>query len=450
MTPADSDKRRQRLAVFQLCDDDLSMLQTRSAMMQARLPALLEQLHTHFAGWPEIQSALMHPTVHPIRVRHWVRVASGLFDDDYDASARDLASALYEHGVPGYAVAICHSIVVNSILREIGSGKRASLLPFGRWRRRRDEALFRGALSRVVWLDLEVLLETYAAAERVSKKAVTQALTGVFEAKVSRVVEGVASSTSQVEEAVQCLSQTVGQFGGVSTSVASSAQEASTNVQTIAHATEELAASVSEIGRQVSKSARIASRAVEDARRTDIVVQNLAERAQKIGDVISLIGTIAGQTNLLALNATIEAARAGEAGKGFAVVASEVKGLATQAARAATEIGQQITQVQSATYQAVEALRGIAGTIGEISAISETIAVAVEQQGVTTKAIARNVQHAAWGNQQVSQLMANVREGATKTTAVADRLTGAAGALGLQSVALRDAVGSFLMEVRAA
>ena len=94
-------------------------------------------------------------------------------------------------------------------------------------------------------------------------------------------------------------------------------------------------------------------------------MQELAESAHKIGHVVGLITNIAGQTNLLALNATIEAARAGDAGKGFAVVASEVKNLASQTAKATEEIRSQIGQIQTATKEAVDAIRGITSTVEE-------------------------------------------------------------------------------------
>ena len=119
--------------------------------------------------------------------------------------------------------------------------------------------------------------------------------------------------------------------------------------------------------------------------------------------MVGLINTIAAQTNLLALNATIEAARAGEAGKGFAVVASEVKSLATQTARATEGITAQVSAIQGSTQEAVDTIKGIGQIIDKMSEIATTVASAVEEQGAATAEIARNIQQAAAGTQNVSQ-----------------------------------------------
>src|SRR5207302_471924 len=119
-------------------------------------------------------------------------------------------------------------------------------------------------------------------------------------------------------------------------------------------------------------------------------------------EVVSLIQAIAEQTNLLALNATIEAARAGAAGRGFAVVAAEVKSLATQTAKATEEISTQIGKIQGSTKDAVAAIQGIGGVIGQVSEIGAAIAAAVDEQIVSTQHISRNVQQAARGTQEVT------------------------------------------------
>jgi methyl-accepting chemotaxis protein len=165
---------------------------------------------------------------------------------------------------------------------------------------------------------------------------------------------------------------------------------------------------------------------------------------------VELINTIAGQTNLLALNATIEAARAGEAGRGFAVVASEVKALAEQTAKATGEISQQITGIQGATRESVEAIKEIGDTIGRMSEIASTIASAVEEQGAATQEIARNVQQASQGTQEVSSNIIDVQRGAGETGAASAQVLSAAQSLSNESGRLRSEVSRFLSTVRAA
>ena len=315
-----------------------------------------------------------------------------------------------------------------------------------------------GAMADALQLFKEALIAKQAADEAAASDAQAKlergrrvdTLTHNFETMIGEIVQTVSSASSQLEASAGTLSSTAERAQELTTMVATTSEEASANVQSVASATEELSSSVNEISRQVQESARMATDAVGQARVTNDRVSQLSKAASRIGDVVELINTIAGQTNLLALNATIEAARAGEAGRGFAVVASEVKALAEQTAKATGEISQQISGIQAATEESVNAIQAISGTIERLSEISSTIAAAVEEQGAATQEISRNVQQAAKGTQQVSSNITDVQRGATETGSASSQVLSAAQLLSGDSNRLKLEVGKFLDTVRAA
>ncbi len=271
-----------------------------------------------------------------------------------------------------------------------------------------------------------------------------------FESHVGNIADTVSAASEQMHSSAQSLSRAADQANVKATVVAAAAEQASTNVQTVAAAADELSASIAEISRQVTQSTDISKAAVQEVEATDVKVQGLADAAQKIGEVVELITDIAEQTNLLALNATIEAARAGDAGKGFAVVASEVKNLANQTAKATEEIGAQIGGIQTATQDAVEAIRSIGTTISQVNEIAATIAAAVEEQGAATSEIARNIEQAAAGTQEVSANISGVTQAAGETGQAAKQVLNAATSLSQESKELHNEVVAFVNEVRTA
>ncbi|MBL8687851.1 MAG: HAMP domain-containing protein [Rhodospirillaceae bacterium] len=284
----------------------------------------------------------------------------------------------------------------------------------------------------------------------VEKKAMLAKLADGFEASVSGVVETVATASTEMRASAEALSSTAEETSRQSTAVAAAAEQASTNAQTVATAAEQLSASITEISGQVAQSTKISGKAVDTAATTTASVQGLADAAQKIGEVVQLINDIASQTTLLALNATIEAARAGEAGKGFAVVASEVKSLASQTAKATEDIASQVSAIQGATRNAVDSIKGISETIGQINEIATAIASAVEEQGAATQEIARNIQQASHGTNEVSTNIVEVTKAAGETGSAATQVLAAAGEVSQQSERLKSEVDRFLVAVRAA
>ncbi|WP_024508706.1 methyl-accepting chemotaxis protein [Bradyrhizobium sp. ARR65] len=387
-----------------------------------------------------------------------------------DKAAADAASN-YASAFAMLAAILCAAVVLGVaisvyLIRDVSSGIASIVTPMQALGNgdlsveipHRGEKTEIGQMADVLQVFKEALIAKKAADEAAARDAEAKIergrrvdnITREFEAMIGEIVNTVSSASSQLESSAGKLSATAERSQQLAAAVASASEEASTNVQSVASATEEMASSVTEISRQVQESARMAGDAVGQARTTTERVSELSKAATRIGDVLELINTIAGQTNLLALNATIEAARAGEAGRGFAVVASEVKALAEQTAKATGEIGQQISGIQAATQESVNAIKEISGTIEKLSEISSTIAAAVEEQGAATQEIARNVQQAAQGTQQVSSNIADVERGASETGSASSQVLSAAQMLSGDSGRLKNEVSKFLTSVRAA
>ncbi len=275
-------------------------------------------------------------------------------------------------------------------------------------------------------------------------------LAQTFEGTVMGVAQHVVDEAESVEVNARLVAGIAEQTRQYATQGASATEEASANVRMVAEAVEELAASVAAISSQATESTTIARGAVSEAQQTNTVVASLAEAASRIGDVIHIIHNIASQTNLLALNATIEAARAGDAGKGFAVVASEVKTLANQTTSATDEIGVQIEAIQTATHNAVDAIRRIGGTIGQMDTIAVSIATAVQRQFQATQEISGNLHQAAQGTAEVSRTIGDVLHKATDAGHSADKLLQSAATLGHQTAVLKQEVNGFTDRIRTA
>ena len=274
-------------------------------------------------------------------------------------------------------------------------------------------------------------------------------LAEAFEERIGSIVEQVAASALAMTESATAMQAASDRASSSSTIVASAAIEADSNVQTVASAAHELASSSAEISRQIEGVARRASSAAAEANATRAIVTELSGLAGSIGAVIATIKGIAEQTNLLALNATIEAARAGEAGKGFAVVAAEVKKLANETAHKTDQIDQQVASVQQAIARTVGAMQSIIGSVTEIDAATASVAGAVEEQNAATSEIGRNVAEATVGTSQVTAAMHGVHQTATETGQTASIVLASATSLTGQAKALREAVRSFLADMRA-
>jgi methyl-accepting chemotaxis protein len=315
-----------------------------------------------------------------------------------------------------------------------------------------------GQMAEALSVFREGILQANAAAAEKAREqdakqrqaAAIDQLTREFNDGASSALAAVSTAAARMKGSAETMSRVAAQAKELTGATASASAQAADNVQTVAAATEELSGSISEISRQVGECTRIATQAVEQVGRSEVTVTALANAADRIGEVVGLINTIAAQTNLLALNATIEAARAGEAGKGFAVVASEVKNLATQTARATEGITEQVAAIQGSTHEAVATIKGIGQIIDKMSEIATTVAAAVEEQGAATAEIARNIQQAAAGTQNVSSNIGGVSNVANQTGETASDVLESSSSLAAESEVLSNQVARFLDRIKAA
>ena len=194
---------------------------------------------------------------------------------------------------------------------------------------------------------------------------------------------------------------------------------------------------ISAISEQVRRGSGLGREAVARANASRATIDALARAADQIGDIVTVINSIASQTNLLALNATIEAARAGEAGRGFSVVASEVKTLATQTGKSTGQIGAKVAEIQATTREVVAALASVAEAIDQLSDVTASVSITIEQQRDATENFAASVSETSIATSDVVGRMTGIAEMVNRSRATAEDVSTVAETMQTTSQVLR-------------
>ena len=339
------------LAIYGLDNDPTSSRQEIWEVLEPRMEAIandyIERLATHTPLYRALTT-----TKYELVKRHIFKFTKALFtgpfDEQWVADTKERVEEEIQYGLDLRNRCVVNQVILAELCHQLSKRYR----------------LFGASGLRLIELAIRVLLMDttnavalhYNAAVREAKGRSNQ-LDGAircFSEAIGDVRSAVSAAANSLEEASNSLNRLADADPQQATQAAAAADSTAANADQMAAATDAMMTSISEILGPATTSANMAREASTNADRANATIQSLSDSVAKIGSgAVGLISEIAAQTDLLALNATIEAAHAGTAGKGFAVVAGEVKSLATQTSTATKDIGQQIAIIEETTRHSV-------------------------------------------------------------------------------------------------
>ena len=310
------------------------------------------------------------------------------------------------------------------LIAMVGFCDRLAAGDFGNWQRqaqRGDEiGRLADALDNMRGKIRTLLGQVKESAEQLA--ASSQELTASAE-QSSQATNQVAISIQEVASGAADQMNAANDSASIVTEMSAGIEEIAANTASVASQTEAAAERAGKGGVAVDKAVSQMSLIEATVNSSAAVVTKLGEQSKEIGQIVGAISGIAGQTNLLALNAAIEAARAGEQGRGFAVVADEVRKLAEQSEEATKKIARLISEIQTDTEKAVQAMQqGTqevkigADVVNAAGSSFREIADLVTEVSDQVKQISKAIQEMAQGSQKIVESV-NKIDGLSKKSA---------------------------------
>lgn len=228
------------------------------------------------------------------------------------------------------------------------------------------------------------------------------------------------SASTEASQKATTVSASAEEMSISNQSIATSMSQATDSLNAVASAIEEMSATVSEIAKNVNSTKEITEQVAQGFDMITNVVNELGKRANDVDLVTDEIRAISEQVGMLALNAKIEAARAGAAGKGFAVVAQEITELADETNKSTLKADEKLRWIKEKSKEVTEKVAGLTAIVKESDQAITSISAAVEQQNVTTREIAKNINNVTT---EISEVNTNVSQGAAVAAEIAKDIT---------------------------
>ncbi len=434
-----------RLAFAQITPADTMRLAEVWETLSPHLPRIMQAFYAHVITEPRLAAMIgtHEDRLQSAQIQHWKTLFTDGFSPRYFETAHRIGRTHHRIGleprwyIAGYQFVLDHLVDVLTRAYRFRPQKLVQAL---------------AAVNKAVFLDLDIALSTYQQAGEdvlLQRSRATEAAINGFRAQFEQVTEAIGTHSDALQATSHDLGQIVESAGESARAVTHSATRSSQDSASVAAASEELTRSIQEISGRIIDASQGIRNVVGMAGISSAEMAHLSEAVTRIGDILGLIQNIASQTNLLALNATIEAARAGEAGRGFAVVASEVKALASETARATTEIGRHIQEIQTSTDRANASIHDMVDAITQVEGSTTQVAMAMDQQSAATLEISGNIQNVSDAAASLSGHITTLDTAVDRIRSASTQVDGSAGHLNASSDDLRKHVEAFFENLRA-
>lgn len=273
-----------------------------------------------------------------------------------------------------------------------------------------------------------------------------------------------ASATQEITASLDSINNSMEEIYSLAENNSAATEETSAGIEEVASGAQHAAKAAVEASEAVSnaqKAVEVANRQMIGCTRSLEIVRNMASDSVEktnhlvsslysITEFVNVITGIADQTNLLALNAAIEAARAGEHGRGFAVVAEEVRKLAEESSKAAQEINDLISDLDTNTdatastiKETIDMTMKVIRAVGktqktlenattEVAKINESIqslASIAEEQSASTQEMASATNQITKDAIRMAELVDNMRTALEEIGKTAEAIAGDAAEL---------------------